>query len=136
MAPTVVAWAAHLGWIQLNGTPVAFMGSTFAVSIASLLAVWELIWDKLPRTPRRTAPPGLIARLACGALAGACLGFASHQSPYFCASLGAMGGLFGAFVGYYVRTRAVLALGFSDFLIAVLEDAIAIGGAVFIVSHF
>jgi uncharacterized membrane protein len=134
--PAVVAWAAHLGWIRLTGTVVAFMGGTPGVAIFTLLAAWELIWDKLPKTPRRTAPPGLIARLVSGGLVGACLGVAGHQSIYFCASLGAMGGLFGAHLGYLARTRTVLALGVPDFVIALIEDAIAVGGAFFILSRF
>ncbi len=54
--PAVVAWAAHLGWLNLNDSPLAFMGSIIAVVIFSLLAVIELIVDLLPSTPKRTAP--------------------------------------------------------------------------------
>ena len=35
--PAVVAWAAHLGWLHLNNSPLAFVGSTIAVIIFSLL---------------------------------------------------------------------------------------------------
>ena len=59
--PAVVAWAAHLGWLNLNNSPLAFMGSIIAVVVFSLLAVFELIVDLLPSTPRRTAPMPLIA---------------------------------------------------------------------------
>ena len=72
-APAVVAWGAHLGWLNLHGSPLAFMGSTTAVAIFSLLAIGELIADKLPMIPKRTAPAPLIARVATGGLCGACL---------------------------------------------------------------
>jgi uncharacterized membrane protein len=55
--PAVVAWAAHLGWMNLNGSPFAFMGSTITVVIFSLLAVFELIGDLRPSTPKRTPRP-------------------------------------------------------------------------------
>src|SRR4030095_14388533 len=32
-APAVVAWCAHLGWLNLHGSPLVFMGSTPAVAI-------------------------------------------------------------------------------------------------------
>jgi uncharacterized membrane protein len=50
----VVAWATHLGWLNLSNSPLAFMGSTIAVVVFSLLAVFELIADLLPQTPKRT----------------------------------------------------------------------------------
>src|SRR5258707_14782229 len=75
-APAVVAWAAHLGWINLHGSPLAFMASPWAVGVFTILAVGEFVADQLPSTPARTAPVGLSARIVTGALAGACLGIA------------------------------------------------------------
>src|SRR5215472_11937338 len=72
-APAVVAWAAHLNWLNLHGSPLAFMASTAAVVIFSVLAFGELITDKLPSTPKRTAPAQLVARIITGGLCGACL---------------------------------------------------------------
>ncbi len=73
-APAVVAWAAHLGWLHLEGSKLAFMSSTIAVAVFSFLAIFELIVDKLPTTPRRTALVPLLARLFAGSLCGACFG--------------------------------------------------------------
>src|SRR2546426_801642 len=71
--PAVVAWAAHLGWLNLNDSPLAFMGSTVAVVIFSILAVVELIGDVRPTTPKRTAPVPLVARILMGCLCGPCV---------------------------------------------------------------
>src|SRR5207245_11696009 len=89
--PALVAWAAHLGWLNLNNSPLAFMGSTIAVVIFSILAVFELIGDMLPRTPKRTAPAPLVARILMGGLCGACLCAASNQSLIIGAFLAAGG---------------------------------------------
>ena len=62
-APAVVSWAAHLGFLNLHGTPLAFMGSPVAVGIFSLAAIAEFINDVLPKTPSRTAAGPLIARM-------------------------------------------------------------------------
>ena len=72
-APAVVAWAAHLGWIHLEGTPLAFMGSKWTAAVFTVLALVELVGDQLPQTPPRTGTVGLSARIVTGALTGACL---------------------------------------------------------------
>src|SRR5437879_11129203 len=78
--PAVVAWAAHRHWIDLHGSPLSFMGSTAAVIAFTLLAAWELVADKLPSTPNRTAPTGLAFRIPFGALAGAAVAAAGSRS--------------------------------------------------------
>ena len=135
-APAVVAWAAHKNWLNLHTTFLSFMGSTAAVVAFILLAIVELVSDQLPNTPARTKPPGLIARIILGGLSGAAVAAAGAQSMAAGGILGAIGGVAGAFAGYQVRTRLVRALKVPDFGIAVLEDAVAIGGGLFIVSRF
>jgi uncharacterized membrane protein len=135
-APAVTAWAAHLGWLHLTGTPFRFMGTTAGVAVFTLLALIELVADKLPGTPSRTAPPGLIARILLGGLAGATLSAATEQVFAIGAVLGALGGVAGAFAGYQARTRSVKALKAPDFVVAIVEDLVAVGCGLFLVSRF
>jgi uncharacterized membrane protein len=135
-APAVVAWGAHLNWLNLRNTALSFMASTAAVVIFSLLALVELIADKLPSTPSRTETVGLISRVLLGGLSGAGVALSGAQSMVLGALLGAVGGVAGAFAGHEARTRLVKALKVPDFVIALLEDAVAIGGGLFIVSRF
>jgi uncharacterized membrane protein len=135
-APAVVCWAALVGWIHLNNARFHFLGSTAAVAVFSLFAIVELVADKLPAAPSRTAPPGLIARIVLGAVCGGTLAVAGEQSIAIGAILGAAGGIAGAFAGYQARTRLVKALKVPDVVIALLEDATAIGAAIFIVTRF
>jgi uncharacterized membrane protein len=135
-APAVVALAAHRNWINLQNTPLSFMGSTVAVIIFVLLAIVELVTDQLPSTPARTKGPGLIARVILGGLSGACVAAAGAQSIALGGVLGVVGGVAGAFGGYEVRTRLVKALKVPDVVIACWEDAAAIGGGLLIVSRF
>ncbi|HXP70819.1 MAG TPA: DUF4126 family protein, partial [Candidatus Dormibacteraeota bacterium] len=76
-APAVVSWAAHLGWVNLQNSHLAWMGSTAAVAIFSILALAEIVNDKLPATPSRLAPPSLAIRSLTGALAGSALAIAA-----------------------------------------------------------
>lgn len=134
--PAVVSWAAHLKWIDLQNSWLAFLGSTLPVFITSAAAAGEIVVDKLPMTPSRTEAMGLIARFVLGGLSGAALCAASNQSAALGAVLGGVGGLVGAFAGYQARTRLVKALNVPDIVIALIEDAVAIGGGFLIVSRF
>ena len=133
-APMVMAWAAHLGWVDLSHSPLSFMGTTIAVIIFSLLALAEFVGDLLPGTPKRTAPAPLIARILMGGLCGACVFASGNQSLVIGALLGAVGGVIGAFAGYEIRRRLVSTLKIKDIFIALLEDMIAVGLACFIVT--
>ena len=133
--PAVVAWAVHLGWLRL-ARPLSLIGSLPAVIILSLLAVAEVFMDKLPNTPNRTAPLGLIGRIVTGALTGACVSLGGGKTALVGAGLGTIGGIVGCFAGYHARARLVRSLGQADFYVALVEDLVAIGGSVFIVSRF
>jgi uncharacterized membrane protein len=135
-APAVVAWAAHLGWLNLSGSPLAFMGSVWATVIFTIAALGEYVGDLLPVTPARTAAPGLAARIVTGSVAGACLGIAGGASPWLAAVIGAGAAVAGAYGGYHARIGLVRALHAKDFAIALPEDLIAIGLGLFLVSRF
>jgi uncharacterized membrane protein len=134
-APALIAWAAHLGWLHLQNSFFAFMGSTWAVVILSIFAIAELIADQLPKTPPRTAPLGLTARIATGALSGACVAVSGLTVLWIGAAVGAVGAILGAFAGYNARTALVRMFHIPDFAIAVPEDVIAIALGLFLVSR-
>jgi len=131
----VVAWAAHFDLLNLNGSSLAFMGSRTAVAIFSIFAIGELIADKLPKTPKRTAFAPLLARILLGGLCGASLCAAAGKSLVAGALLGGTGGVIGAFVGYEIRRRVVNNLHIKDTFVAICEDAFAITLAYFLVSR-
>src|SRR5713101_257291 len=73
-APAVVSWAAHCGCLHLENTWLAFLGHAVTPYILTVLAIVELIADKLPKTPSRKAPVGFIGRILAGGLCGAAIG--------------------------------------------------------------
>jgi uncharacterized membrane protein len=133
--PAMVAWAAHLGWLNLHGSPLAFMGSIVAVTIFSLLAISELVMDKLPNTPNRTTLVPLSARIVTGALCGVSVCAAARESLFVGAVLGGIAAIVGAFLGYQIRKRVVTNLHIKDFFVAVCEDLLTIGLALFFVAR-
>jgi uncharacterized membrane protein len=135
LAPAIVAWAAHFDLLNLNASPLSFMGSRTAVVIFSIFAICELIADKLPKTPKRTAFAPLLARILLGGLSGACLFAAARRSSLAGALLGGIGGVIGAFAGYEIRRRIVNNLHIRDLFVAICEDLVAIALACFFVSR-
>lgn len=134
-APAATAWAVYLGWLKL-AFPLAYIGVWPSVAILSVLAVIELIADKLPQTPNRTEALGLAARIVTGGLTGACVAAGAGQSILFGAVLGAAGGVAGCFLGYRARKGLVRALGAPDLSIALVEDLVAITGCLWVLSRF
>lgn len=133
-APAATAWASYLGWLKL-ASPLSYIGSLPSLIIFTLLALGELVADKLPKTPSRTSPPGLIARILMGGLSGACVASAAGHNAWLGAGLGAVGGVVGCYAGYAARTQLVRKLNTPDIVIALVEDVIAIGGSLWVVSR-
>ena len=130
-APAAASWGAYLGWIDLSQTPLAFMGYSWTPWIFTLLALAELVNDKLPNTPSRKVPPQFAARAIMGALAGAALGAAGGSLV-----VGLIAGVIGAVIGTYggaaVRGRLGVMFG-RDLPAALIEDAVAVLGGLLIV---
>jgi uncharacterized membrane protein len=133
-APAAVSWAAYLGWIDLSQSWLAFMGYSWTPWVFTLLAIAELISDKLPGTPSRKVPQQFATRALMGALAGASLGAGGGMLV-----VGLIAGVIGAVVGTYggaaVRSRLAGIFG-QDLPAALTEDAVAIIGAFLIVWGF
>lgn len=75
-APAAVAWAAALQWINLDNTWVEWLAHPITVTVLTILAVGELVTDKLPKTPSRKTAIQFGTRLVTGAFAGAVIGTA------------------------------------------------------------
>jgi uncharacterized membrane protein len=133
-APAVVSWAARLGWLPLAGTPLAFMGFAYTPWIFTILAVVELITDQLPKTPSRKTPVQFGTRVIMGALCGASI--AAPQGGLLGGLIaGAIGAVIGTLGGHAGRARLAVAFG-NDLPAALLEDAVAVGGAILIAISF
>ena len=120
LAPAIVSWFAWAGLLPVAHTPLAFMGYRFTPFILSVFAIGELVVDKLPTTPSRKAPAGLITRIVTGALSGATIGAAGH-SLIMGLILGIIGAIAGTFGGAAVRGKLATAFG-RDLPAALLED--------------
>ena len=130
-APAAASWAAHLGLVKVAGTPLAFMGAHITPYLFTLLAIGELVNDKLPKTPSRKIPPQFITRLVTGGLSSATLGIGSGQ-PILGVVAGLIGVVAGTYGGAFLRTRLTEMIG-NPLLAALIEDAVAIFLAIVVV---
>jgi uncharacterized membrane protein len=131
-APAAVSWAARMQWLNLAQSSLSFLGHALTPWILTLLALGELVTDQLPSTPSRTVPIQFGTRIITGGLSGGAIGAGADAL-----GLGLAFGVFGAIVGTLGGRafRARMAATFrSDPPAALLEDAIAIGGAILIVA--
>jgi len=121
-APALLAWAGHEGWTR---TPRVLRQGR-GVKVASALALGEIIADKTPYIPNRTEPASLAWRIASGALVGGALCGAKHKSVTAGAVAGGLGALAATYGAFHLRHR--LSERVPDRLVALGEDAIAVGG--------
>ena len=124
-----------MGWLHLEGSWLAWVANKISLAVFSLFAIGELIADKLPFIPGRTQPGPLGARIVFGALCAAALCLSGGASLLLGAILGGAGGIAGAFAGYNYRRWLTRGAKLPDLLIALLEDVVAVGGGLLLVSH-
>lgn len=128
-APAVLAWAAALQWINMSGTWASWMGHWATVAVLTVIAVAELVSDKMPTLPSRKTAPQFLTRIATGAFAGAVLGTAWGY-PWGSLGAGMIGAVLGTVGGYEARTRLVGANAGRDRPVALGEDLFAAGAGI------
>ncbi len=132
---TVLVWMLHLHHLKILGSPLYFLHTMTAIVILTILAVAELIADKLPSTPSRLRLPGMIGRVIFGVVCGIVSGQMWGATWQTCAAAGLIGAVVGAWVGYEVRTGLVRTFHWHDLPAAFMGDAIAIGGSILVISR-
>jgi uncharacterized membrane protein len=107
-----------------DGLPAALRHPA-ARPAAALADAGELVADKLPGTPSRLEPPGLVGRVVSASLAGAVLARSGHRRPLPAMAIASAAALAAAKICH--DARAELARHLPDPAVAVAEDALAIG---------
>ncbi len=121
--PAFVSLAASNGNLDLEGTSLAFLGSSRLSKVIVVMELGELVGDKLPKTPSRSALPPLLGRAASGALVGAAVFVSDGRRATTGAALGSTAAIVAALAGERLRALAVEKTGLLDPVIALAEDA-------------
>jgi uncharacterized membrane protein len=123
----VLCWFAYAHDLPVHRTWAFWTTRLVTAVVFTVLAVGELIGDKLPQTPNRTAPFPLLARMGFGGLVGAIAATGLHGSMIEGILLGVISAVAGTFLGFHLRQHLVKDRAFSDLPVALVEDALAIG---------
>jgi uncharacterized membrane protein len=117
-------------------TPIAAVllvrGGMWSV-VFSVAAAAEYVLDILPKTPSRTKPIGVTARIVSGAFAGWVIATMHGSLGTSGAIAGIVGALAGTYLGHAARLAAIARIG--PYPAAIVEDLIAIGLAAFAVTR-
>ena len=124
--PAFVGRAANRGDMDLDGTPLAIFGSPLLSKALTLAQLGELLADKLPRTPSRTAWPPILGRAVSGGLVGAAAFLSDGRHAATGAILGSSASVATAFAGENLRALVVNRIGLPDAVVAVAEDTVVL----------
>ena len=111
----------------LAQSPLKGLGSTTTACVLTLMALGEVVADKLPATPNRTAPGPLGARAVSGGICGAAIFLGAGKPAGHGAAIGAAAAAASTFLTYFLRRQAGKLSKIPDPALAVAEDALVLG---------
>jgi uncharacterized membrane protein len=123
-APATLGQLSRKGALAGVDGPLALVTSSRYVPATSVLAIGELIADKLPFTQNRTAARPLLGRALTGAFSGAVVCSAKKRSVLAGALIGGAAAVGAAYGAYELRKQAVRQLHLPDTVVALAEDAL------------
>ncbi len=104
-----------------------------SVVVFTVFAVGEYFGDKLPNTPSRKAPIGLLGRTAFGIFVGVLIAPRVGGHHYLKGITGGIGALLGTYGGWWLRTKLATRVG-KDWPIANLEDWFTIAASILLLN--
>lgn len=128
MAPA--ATGTYLSKISSGSNePVAikFLRSPIGVKVLQALAAGELVGDKLPAAPNRTALAGVIGRVVNGALSAAAISKVNKKNVLTGALVGGGAALLSTYACFYLRRYISSRPHIKDYAVGGVEDALALG---------
>ncbi|WP_374950451.1 DUF4126 family protein [Mucilaginibacter sp.] len=127
MAPAVIThmYSRHPSR-YLEHTPLEFMQTITTSKVFKVLAAGELVGDKLPHAPNRTATPGLVGRAVSGIWAGATVYQAHGKKPVMGGLVGGLSAIASTFGCFFLRKSIARNTPVPDAVIGVIEDVLCI----------
>ena len=132
--PAIVSHLAHEGSLPADSEPMVWLSHSGVAKATAVLAVGELIADKLPVVPSRTDMGPLVSRGISGALGGAAVASARKRPAVVGALIGASTAVLATFAVTNFRRAAKERTGVPDFVWALLEDAVVIASGLHVVA--
>lgn len=110
----------------LAGSPLRYLQKPLVAHGLKLLAAGEMVGDKLPQAPDRTAPKVLLGRALSGALVGAALYKVNHGKVWNGALVGTLSAVAATYASFYLRKSVDKETGLPDGLVGGAEDILTL----------
>lgn len=125
-APALLAKYASEHKGKFKKTPFNWILSENVQGIAPILALGEMVGDKLPFAPNRISPMLLLGRVGSGALVGAALFASEKEDTLTGAVVGGGAAFFSSFVSFAIRVGVSKVLHLPSPIVGLAEDAAVI----------
>lgn len=135
-APALVSdRLAHDGSQDQSDNLLMILASPRASRLLRILAIGEMVADKLPMVPSRVSAGPLTVRVLSGGISGAAVCGAARKRTGVGAVLGGLAAVAGAYGLYHLRRKVGRETGVPDPVLGVVEDAIVVGGGRLLLSQ-
>jgi len=114
--------------IHLLHSGINFMQSDSWAAGLKVMAVAELIADKMPFTPARTKPLGIAGRALSGSLCGAAISKANGSSVIAGMAIGTGAAIVSTFACYFLRREIGKRAHIDDPILGAIEDSVVLAG--------
>ena len=123
-APAIVSRLAHTGLLPLQDSQIKFLSHKNSAKTTAVMAIGELVADKLPFIPNRTAVFPLVTRAVSGALSATAFTRARKRSVAVGALIGSLAAVGASYGAYKLRKAIGEKTHLPDTIVAVAEDAL------------
>ncbi len=113
---------------EIEDSVFRLLASQKAAYVLTMLAVGEMVADKLPIIPDRISPVPLVGRAVSGAICGASLSIVKDKDSNIGALAGGVAAIVSAYGFYHLRRKLGEDTGIPDVLIGLAEDVIVVKG--------
>jgi uncharacterized membrane protein len=112
--------------VALKKSGFKYVQSAPANILTKVMALGEVIGDKLPKTPNRTDYPQVLGRIASGGFVGATIAKANKKNAIMGALMGATSALISTFSFFYLRKYTSSLPNVSNVTSGAAEDILAL----------
>jgi uncharacterized membrane protein len=128
-APAIVSKLAHSGLLPLEESQIRFLQHKNSARTMAVMALTEMVADKLPFIPNRTKVFPLVTRAVSGAVSGMAFASAKKRPAALGALFGVLAAVGATYGAFKIRQMTTERLHVPDTLVAVAEDALVAGSA-------
>lgn len=121
--------------IEIENSAFRLLASRNVANALKVLAVSEMIADKLPIIPDRISPTPLLGRAISGAICGASMCISKGERSDIGGISGGLAAIVSAYGFYYLRRKLSEDAGIPNVLLGLIEDAVVIKGGLSILDE-